>query len=201
MPKKITDDPNGWVTDPNCDSVKTVSDDESPIATPVSTLGQKALINATFNHFFAWCVSCTNVLFIQCAPKVPLPYMKEIGGSSKSSQPISALIAVSCRSCDGAGFHKSSNSSFDKSPTTLSLSPEWVSNTYMYHNLTKLTPRPINIAMHGGNIIAVPMDKLSQEMKQQKGKYQVLGLKASAVRSRSVSEDAILEPYVSSSFI
>jgi hypothetical protein len=108
--------------------------------------------------------------------------MEEFSGSSKPSQPISALIAVSCRSCDGAGFHKN-GSSFDKSPTTLSLSPEWVSNTYMYHNLGKLTPRLIIIPKHGGCIIAVPMDKLSQEMKQEKGKYQVLGLNASAFRS------------------
>ncbi|PYH50342.1 uncharacterized protein BO96DRAFT_428278 [Aspergillus niger CBS 101883] len=200
MPKRFTDDANGWVTDPACESVKTVTDDESPIATPVSTLGQKKLVNTTFHHLFAWCVSCTNILLIQCAPKVPPPYMKEISGSSKPSQPISALIAVSCRSCDGASFHKSGKS-FDKYPTTLSLSPEWVSNTYMYHNLGKLTPRPMYIAKHGDCIIAVQMDQLSQKMKQEKGKYQILGLNASAVRSRCVSGDAILAPYVSSSFI
>jgi hypothetical protein len=53
MSNKFTDNANGWVTDPTCESVKTVTDDESPIATPVSTLGQKELVNATFHHLFA----------------------------------------------------------------------------------------------------------------------------------------------------
>jgi hypothetical protein len=188
-----------WEANPNIPQPPVITPNEPCLPTPILQLRLqfKNLINPSSHHIFAWCVSCANVLFIQCDAVADLPYMSNGKGSIDRCEPKSVMVAVSCRFCFGVTFQKVSSEMF----TTLSLSPEWVVSTFLYQNLGKITCRPVTIPHRGKQIIAVPIDKLAKDLKFSNGPCRVLGLKTTAAHQADTSMEDLIAPFVSSNFI
>lgn len=83
----------------------------------------------------------------------------------------------------------------------MNLSPEKITGTNMYDNLSRLSMRPISVICEGRKINLMSMDMLATEISAKGVKFQILGVDSHHMNQKDADLGSLLTPYLSCSFV